>query len=46
MLPNATPAVGTGFSSVAAFTVDLFATWSLNNANSIQSHGFILTQEL
>ncbi len=42
MLPNATPAVGTGFSSVAALTVDLFATWSLNNANSIQVHQFSL----
>lgn len=42
LLPNATPAVGTGFSSVAAFTVDLFATWSLNNANSIQVHGYTL----
>ena len=42
MLPNAAPAVGTGFSSVAATTVDLFATWSLNNANSIQTHMFEL----
>jgi len=42
LLPNATPAVGTGFSSVAAFTVDLFGTWSLNNANSIQVHQYQL----
>jgi hypothetical protein len=38
MLPNATPAVGTGFNSTIAFAVDLFATWSLNNANSITCH--------
>ena len=42
MLPNATPAVGTGFDSTAAQVVDLFATWSLNNANSIQVHQFAL----
>lgn len=42
MLPNAAPAVGTGFSSVAAFAVDLFGTWSLNNANSIQVHQYEL----
>lgn len=40
MLPNATPAVGTGFSSVANFAIDLFATWSLNNANSITVHDY------
>ena len=40
MLPNVTPAVGTGFDSTAAQTIDLFATWSLNNANSIQTHQF------
>ena len=42
LLPNATPVVGTGFSSVATLAVDLFATWSLNNANSIQTHMFSL----
>lgn len=42
MLPNAAPVVGTGFDSSAAQTVDLFATWSLNNANSIQVHQFEL----
>jgi len=42
MLPNATPAVGTGWDSTAAFTLDLFATWSLNNANSITVHGMQL----
>jgi hypothetical protein len=38
MLPNAAPAVGTGFDSTANQTVDLFATWQTNNANSIQTH--------
>lgn len=45
MLPNAAPAVGTGWDSSAAFTLDLFATWSLNNANSIQVHGVQLYGE-
>lgn len=40
MLPNAAPAVGTGFDSTVAITVDLFGTWSLNNANSILVHQF------
>lgn len=40
MLPNAAPAVGTGFDSTVANYLDLFATWSLNNANSIQVHQF------
>jgi len=42
MLPNAAPVVGTGFDSSAAQTLDLFATWSLNNANSILCHQFEL----
>lgn len=45
MLPNAAPAVGTGFDSTVAFTVDLFATWSLNNANSIQVHQMKLVSD-
>lgn len=40
MLPNAAPAVGTGFDSTVDNLFDLFATWSLNNANSIQTHQF------
>lgn len=40
MLPNSAPAVGTGFDSTVSMIVDLFATWSLNNANSIQVHQF------
>lgn len=44
MLPyNAAPAVGTGFDSTAANTVDLFGTWSVNSAsNSITCHQFII----
>jgi len=42
MLPNATPAVGTGFDSTVSMIVDLFATWSLSNANSIQVHQFMI----
>ena len=38
---NAAPAVGTGFDSTAAVTVDLFGTWSVANAaNSITCHQF------
>lgn len=40
MLPNAAPAVGTGFDSTVDNLFDLFATWSLSNANSIQTHQF------
>jgi len=35
LLPNASPAVGTGFDSTVAMVVDLFGTFSLNNANAI-----------
>jgi hypothetical protein len=44
MLPyNAAPAVGTGFDSTAAQTVDLFGHWSVANAaNSITCHQFVL----
>ena len=38
MLPAVTPAVGAGFDSTAAQAVNVFGTWSLNNANSIQTH--------
>lgn len=40
MLPNAAPAVGSNFDSGVKQTLDLFATWSLSNANSIQVHQF------
>lgn len=40
-LPAATPAVGTGFDSTAAATLDLFGTWSAASAsNSILVHQF------
>jgi hypothetical protein len=43
MLPISTaPAVGTGFDSTASQAVNLFGTWSLNNANSILTHQFTL----
>ena len=39
MLPDAAPAVGTGFASSIAMAVDCFATWSVASAsNSIQVH--------
>lgn len=39
MLPDTAPAVGTGFASSTALSVDCFATWSIANAaNSIQVH--------
>lgn len=36
------PAVGTGFDSTVANIGDLYATWSLTNANSIQVHDYAL----
>lgn len=42
LLPSSAPAVGTGFDSTSAQSVDLFGTWSLNNANSIQVHQFLV----
>lgn len=42
LLPNAAPAVGTGFDSTVAQQVNLFGTWSLNNANSITTHQYEL----
>lgn len=43
LLPNATPAVGTGFDSTAAQQIDLFATWSIANAgNTITCHQFMV----
>lgn len=44
-LPVSTaPAVGNGFDQTAAFTLDVFGTWSINNADSIQTHMFELWQ--
>jgi hypothetical protein len=42
MLPNAAPAVGTGFDSTVSMVIDLFGTWSLSNANSITVHQYML----
>lgn len=42
ILPDTAPAVGTGFDSTASQLVDVFGTWSLNNANSIQVHQSII----
>jgi hypothetical protein len=39
---SSAPAVGTGFDETAAMLADLYATWSINNANSIQLHGYEL----
>ena len=36
MLPATTPAVGSNFDSTAAQTIDVFGTFSLNNANAVQ----------
>jgi hypothetical protein len=42
-LPVSAPAVGTGFDSTAAQTVDLFGTWSVANAaNSVTVHQYAL----
>lgn len=38
VVPASAPAVGNGFDSTAAQQLNLFATWSLNNANSITAH--------
>lgn len=35
LMPNTTPAVGTGFDSTVPMVVDLFATFSLANANAL-----------
>jgi len=42
LLPQSAPAVGANFDSTADQIVDLYATWSLNNANSILCHDFEL----
>lgn len=42
MWQASSPAVGTGFDSTAANLVDLAATWSINNANSITCETYSL----
>jgi hypothetical protein len=40
LYPNTAPAVGATFDSRVSQQVDLTATWSIANANTIQLHGF------
>ena len=42
LFPNTTPAVGTGFDSTIANVVNVFGTFSLNNANAILVHQYVL----
>jgi hypothetical protein len=42
MLPASAPVIGTVFDSTAALTVNLFGTFSLNNANSITTYLYAL----
>ena len=41
LLPNTTPAVGTGFDYSVSMIMDLFGTFSLSNANAIQVQQFM-----
>lgn len=46
LCPASAPAVGSGFDSTVAQVVDLFATFSVNNAaNSIQVHEYMLESQ-
>lgn len=42
MIPASAPAVGTGFDSTVAGTIDVFAFWSTASVDSIQSHQYAL----
>jgi hypothetical protein len=43
LMPNTAPAVGTGFDSTVAMVIDLYGTFSVNNAgNSITIHQYSL----
>ena len=42
MIPASAPAVGTGFDSTIAGTIDVFAFWSTGAVDSIQSHQYTL----
>lgn len=42
MIPDTAPAVGSNFDSTATQVVDFVGTWSINNADSIQVHQYIL----
>jgi hypothetical protein len=41
-LPASAPAQGAGFDATGSQSLDITATWSLNNANSIQSHLYVV----
>lgn len=43
-LPASAPAVGTGFDSTSAMVIDLFAQWSISNANTITTHQYVIEQ--
>lgn len=46
MLPDSSPAVGTGFDSTASQVVDLYATWSASSAsNTVTLHQFDLVAD-
>jgi hypothetical protein len=40
LLPNTVPTLGTAFDATATQQIDLFGTFSLNNANAIQVHQY------
>jgi hypothetical protein len=42
LIPASAPAVGTGFDSTVAGTIDVFAFWSTGAVNSIMSHQYTL----
>lgn len=42
LLPASAPAQGTGFDSTASQSLDISAQWSISNANSIQSHLYVV----
>lgn len=41
LLPYTSPTTGTGFDSTVSNVIDLFATWSISNANSIRCDAWI-----
>ena len=44
IVPNVTPIVSTGFDSTILNAIDIFGTFSLNNANAIQIHQFAIEE--
>lgn len=45
IVPNVTPVVSTGFDSTILNAIDIFGTFSLNNANAIAIEQFAITEE-